>query len=270
MHTAAHHEMHHETHHVLHADVQKQVTVVVLAAGSAARFGRDKMLATVLGRPVLRRTLESCSIPECVSDLVVVTQQSTLDEYRQRVQDWEIRKPVSFVVGGPQRQDSVYNALRALPESCEWVAVHDGARPLVTAGLFNAVYTAAQRVGAAVCGVPISSTVKSVDEDDLILKTVPRSHMWQAQTPQIFRRALLLHAHEAFRQRLRENAVQDTDVAVTDDAMLVEFVGHSVIMVRGSETNIKITTQEDAVLAEGILHARLMSREVDAVVGGAR
>jgi 2-C-methyl-D-erythritol 4-phosphate cytidylyltransferase len=143
------------------------------------------------------------------------------------------------VPGGRRRQDSVREGLKA--GGCDWVVVHDGARPLVTPQLIEAGLAAAQETGAAVCALPAQDTVKRVDEEGRVVRTLDRRRLWLVQTPQVFRYDMLLDAHERSRQ------------PATDDAALVERLGQEVRVFPGSPRNLKVTTPDDLALAEALL-----------------
>ena len=150
--------------------------------------------------------------------------------------------------GGAERFESVANALAKVPADVPLVAVHDAVRPLVTGALVEAVLRAAEEHGAAMPAVPVADTLKQVDpETNRITGTVPRAGVWCAQTPQVFRREWLV---EAYATRAAVGS------AITDDAQLIEAIGHSVVVVSGATTNFKITTKEDLQLAEAVLKAR--------------
>jgi 2-C-methyl-D-erythritol 4-phosphate cytidylyltransferase len=145
------------------------------------------------------------------------------------------RTPLTVVAGGRTRQDSVWLALQAVPDDAQLVVVHDAVRPLITAKLVDAVVAAAATSGAAICALPVAETVKRV-RGDLVESTLDRSELWAVQTPQAFRADLLREAHEKARR---------DGIVGTDDAMLVERLGHPVRVVPGLPENVKITTPED-------------------------
>jgi len=149
--------------------------------------------------------------------------------------------PVKLTPGGAERQDSVRIALGLTSAEAELVVVHDAARPFATPAMFEAALATAARVGGAIAAIPLADTLKRVGDQRVIVATVARTALWQAQTPQAFRRALLIRAHE--------RAVIDRVIA-TDDADLVEQLGATVAVVDGSAFNFKITTPEDLRLAE--------------------
>lgn len=151
---------------------------------------------------------------------------------------------VEVVLGGAERSESVANAIAQVRPEIEFIAVHDAARPCVADEWIDRVFAAAERTGAAMLGIPVAGTLKRVGSDHLVKETVSREQLWEAQTPQVFRRQILI---DAYARRGREPA--------TDDAQLVERTGHPVTMVQGSSINLKITTKEDLRLAAQALKA---------------
>ncbi|MFO0801544.1 MAG: 2-C-methyl-D-erythritol 4-phosphate cytidylyltransferase [Gemmataceae bacterium] len=222
------------------------VAVIMPAAGRSSRFGgREKKPFTSLdGRPVWQRSAELFWNRDDVSKVYIVISPEDREEFRTRFQHLLLFANAEIVDGGAERFDSVANALARVPESVEFVSVHDAVRPLATAGLVDAVFQEAFRSGAAMLAVPVADTLKRV-EARIITGTVSRENVWQAQTPQVFRREWLA---EAYAKRTS---------AVTDDAQLIEALGHRVAVVPGSPFNFKITTQDDLQLAEAILKQRI-------------
>jgi 2-C-methyl-D-erythritol 4-phosphate cytidylyltransferase len=214
-----------------------RVAVVIPAGGVGTRLGRrtPKQFLSVGGQPVLVATVRHFVRHPGVETVVVAAPAAHVARTRGLLGRLGRPGRVAVVTGGATRQESVWEALRALPASVEIVVVHDAVRPFITRGLVDAVVEAAGRTGAAICALPIAETVKRV-RDDLVEATVDRTGLWAVQTPQAFRGSLLRKAHE----RARQDGVQ-----ATDDAMLVERLGQPVRVVRGSEDNVKITTPED-------------------------
>lgn len=218
------------------------VGAVIVAAGSSTRMGgRDKLLLPLCGRPLLACTLSVFAAQPRIQRLVVVASSANREQIAGLLR--EAASGARLTLGGARRRDSVRAGLDLLAD-CEYVIVHDGARPLVTAALIDAALAGAREAGAAICAVPVSDTVKREGEGRRIGETVPREGLWLAQTPQAFRRDLLLRAHEA------------TDIDASDDALLVEMLGEPVLLVPGARENIKVTEPPDLPLAEAILHAR--------------
>ena len=225
--------------------------VILPAAGQSSRFGGDqkKPFVSLDGRPVWVRAAEAFLNRSDVSRVYVVISPGDRDDFRSRFGHLLAFANAELVDGGAERFESVANALARVPESVEFVAVHDAVRPLVTQALVDAVFRAAQEHGAAMPAVPVADTLKRVDAaTNRITGTVPRAGLWQAQTPQVFRRDWLCAAY-ANRGSLT--------AAITDDAQLIEAVGHSVVVVPGAPTNFKITTKDDLELADAVLKARV-------------
>jgi 2-C-methyl-D-erythritol 4-phosphate cytidylyltransferase len=222
----------------------ERVGAIIAAAGSSRRAGQDKLFATVMGKPLLAWTLETFVHYSGLQRIVVVLRRETMEAGEALLASMHVDGLVVTCVGGERRQDSVRAGLERL-EDCEWVLVHDGARPCVTPELIGQGIEAAKRAGAAIPAIQVTETVKEVGESNLIERTLPRSRLWTAQTPQIFRRELLVQAHEEF-----------SEETVTDDAELLERMGHAVWVFPGDPSNLKVTTAGDLVLAEALLQAR--------------
>jgi 2-C-methyl-D-erythritol 4-phosphate cytidylyltransferase len=202
--------------------------------------GGDKLFATIGGRPLLAHTLARFQESPEVDRIVLVMSEANLRRGRDLVAEHAFGKVSAVCAGGPRRQDSVRLGLEALGP-CEWVLVHDGARPLVTAELIERGLAAARETGAAVAAVPVADTVKLAAPDGTVERTLDRGRLWAAQTPQVFRYDLLLRAH------------REVTAEVTDDAAMLEALGLPVKLYEGSPANIKVTTPEDLRLAEALL-----------------
>jgi 2-C-methyl-D-erythritol 4-phosphate cytidylyltransferase len=214
-----------------------RVAVVIPAGGVGTRFGARLPKQFVrLGRaPILTETVGHFTRHPAVIAIVVAAPQIHVERTRRALARVTRRAPVTVVQGGGMRQDSVWLALQAVPRDADVVVVHDAVRPLITRRLIDAVVGAAAEAGAAICAMPITETVKRVRQD-VVETTLDRSELWAVQTPQAFRAALLREAHEKARR---------DGVVCTDDAMLVERLGHPVRVVRGLAENVKITTPDD-------------------------
>jgi 2-C-methyl-D-erythritol 4-phosphate cytidylyltransferase len=224
--------------------------VIIPAAGKSTRFGgmEKKPFVSLAGRAIWHRAAELFLNREDVSKVYLVIAHEDRDDFKRRFGHIIMFAPVELVDGGAERFESVANALARVPEDVPFVAVHDAVRPLATAALVDGVLRAAYQHGAAMPAVPVADTLKQVDPaTNAIIGTIPRAGVWQAQTPQVFRRDWLV---EAYAKRAALGA------AITDDAQLIEALGHSVVVVPGAPTNFKITTKADMDLAEAILAAR--------------
>lgn len=234
-----------------------RVAVIVPAAGRSSRFGgiEKKTFLSLDGRPVWQRACELFWTRDDVSKVYLVLAPEDRADFRIRFGGVIAFANVEVVDGGAERFESVANALARIPESVEFVAVHDAVRPLGTERLVSAIFAAAREHGAAMPAVPVADTLKRVDPaTNRITGTVPRAGLWQAQTPQVFRRDWLA---DAYARRAELGA------AITDDAQLVEAAGHAVVVVPGSPANFKITTRDDFELAELILKARTAAKAAE-------
>ena len=221
--------------------VNYSVSAVIVAAGRSTRMGGvDKTFAPLLGKPLIAHTLSRFESSPVVSEIVLVLAGESVERGRQLVADGGYLKVSNVVAGGQRRQDSVRNGLLALT-ACDYAMVHDGARPVIDESMLERAAAAAAEHGAAVAGVPVKDTIKRVGPGLVIADTPDRSLLWQAQTPQVFRYGLLLDAHRR------------CDGDYTDDAAMVEAIGHTVRMFEGSYENIKVTTAGDLLVAEAFL-----------------
>ncbi len=221
---------------------------VIPSAGTGERAGgrTRKQFRTIGGRPVLAHTLAVFQASSRIEGLIVVVPVDSLAVARRLVSRFAFDKVRSVVAGGETRQASVTQGLRALPPDCRYVMVHDGVRPFLTEELVEAVLEAAVKDGAAVAGLPVRETIKRAT-GGWIQGTVDREGLWSIQTPQAFRLDLLRTAHE---RAQREGFVG------TDEAVLIERLGHPVRLVPGLPENLKLTTPADFTLATAIFRAR--------------
>jgi len=221
-----------------------KVGAIIPAAGRGKRIGASvpKQFLEIQGRPLLHHTLMVFASCKLIDYVVLVMPRADVDEMGE---DWlnkyEIVRKV--VVGGEQRQDSVYNGFSSLEEGTDIVVVHDGVRPFTTPQMIIATVEAAQQHGAAITAIPVSDTVKQA-ADGFVKQTVSRDGLWRVQTPQAFQCGLL---QQAFKKAKKDSYYG------TDEGSLVEYLGERVKIVPGSELNIKITRKEDLVLGESLL-----------------
>ena len=225
-------------------DADPRIGAVVVAAGKSARMsGVDKIFAPVLGLPLISYVLVQFESFSPVSEVALVLDEGSLDQGEDLVRQRQFRKVSHICSGGDRRQDSVRCGLESL-NPCDWVIVHDGARPCLDHTMLQRGMEAVKESGAAVAGVPVKDTIKVVTDQGVVLDTPPRDRFWAAQTPQIFRYDLLCDAHK------------NNDRLVTDDAAMVESLGHAVKMFLGSYENLKVTTPEDLAIVEALLRSR--------------
>lgn len=223
---------------------------VVPAGGTGKRMGAGapKQFLMLGGVPLMLHSLRVLErVPSVTEVVLVVPKLERARALTEVVERYGLKKVLKVVPGGATRQESVHHGLNEVDEDVEIVVVHDAVRPFVTEDLVESSIEAARKHGGAIVAVPMKDTPKQVGADRLIQRTLDRTELWLAQTPQTFRRTLIV---EAYRK------AEVAHVHGTDDAALVERLGHKVAIVEGSWENIKITTPEDMVLAEAILAAR--------------
>lgn len=221
-------------------------SAIVAAAGTSSRMGENKLLLPLDGIPVLARTLQSLDGAELVDEIVIAAREEDLLAFGDLCKIYGITKPVKIVRGGATRLESVLAASLECREDAAYLAVHDGARPLVTPELIDGVIALAHRTNAAAPAVPVKDTVKVV-RNGKVESTPDRDTLRAIQTPQAFDGPLL---------RAALQAAAEAGEAVTDDCAAVERLGKEVYILDGSYENIKITTPEDMAMAEAILQRR--------------
>jgi 2-C-methyl-D-erythritol 4-phosphate cytidylyltransferase len=230
-----------------------RASIIVLAAGSGVRlgFGTPKAFVTFGPSTLLGATLGTIRAVRSIGEAVIAAPAGMEARARDEVEAAEMMIPVKIVAGGAERQDSVHTALALTSSEAELVVVHDAARPLASVAMFEACLKWAEMSGAAIVAIPVADTLKRVvpgPDPDTIVETLPRAGLWQAQTPQAFRRQLLIDAHARAAQ---------AGIIATDDSDLVERTGVRVAVVPGSPQNLKITTIDDLRLAEALQASRL-------------
>jgi 2-C-methyl-D-erythritol 4-phosphate cytidylyltransferase len=221
------------------------IGVVIPAAGVGKRMNSTtpKQFMDLLGKPILIHTLEVFEQHEAVAEICIVTNDTSYNDVDELVQKYQLKKVTHVVIGGSERQDSVYAGICAL--STKWVMVHDAVRAFLTATEVDSLIDAVdEQHPAATLAVPVKDTIKRVDEKGNVKETLLRDELWAIQTPQMFDRKLLLRAHQHAQAQVFMG---------TDDAMLVEALDVPVKVVQGEYTNIKITTPEDIFVGEAIL-----------------
>jgi 2-C-methyl-D-erythritol 4-phosphate cytidylyltransferase len=222
------------------------VGAIVVGAGSSRRAGFDKVFAPLAGRPVIAHSVEAFCDTAAIDRVVLVLSPANIvrGEELARSRDWG--KPVTVCLGGAHRQDSVAAGLAALGP-CDWVLIHDAARPLVNVALVERGLTAARQTGAAIPALPVADTIKVVGQDRTVHSTPDRARLWAVQTPQVFACDLITAAYREAKGRF------------TDDAGLLEQRGHAVAVYEGLADNFKITLPGDLALAEFYLERRRCS-----------
>lgn len=219
-----------------------KVSVIIPAAGAGKRFAaaNNKILQHIGGKPIFIRTLSMFNSRDDVCQVQLVVSPADMDDIKSRFGANLGLMGVDITLGGPARTQSVRNALDKLVDGAELVCIHDAVRPCVSPLWIDAVFAAAEQTGAAILAYPLHGTLKKVGEGDVIEQTLPRQGLWEAQTPQVFRRDLIVAAYQS-------------GCEATDDAALVEATGQPVSVVMGDPRNIKITTPNDLKLAKAII-----------------
>jgi 2-C-methyl-D-erythritol 4-phosphate cytidylyltransferase len=228
---------------------EAKYAVILPAAGRSSRF-RDKEkkpFAMLDGRAVWLRSAELFITRSDVVQCVIIVAKDDQEMFKRRYGANIAFMNVQVADGGPERFDSVANALAFVKPEADFVAIHDAVRPCLTDTLIDAVFGQAAKTGAALLAVSVTDTVKQVDAQHKVTSTVSRHGLWLAQTPQVFRREWLVEAYGKRKQLGKD---------ITDDAQLVEATGHPVYVVEGSPSNIKITAKGDLSLADAILKSR--------------
>ncbi len=222
---------------------------IIVAAGTSRRMqGHDKLWTPLAGRITLARTIDVFERSPLIQSIILVLNTERIDDAATLCEQENWHKIIALVSGGQRRQDSVcagLDALATISPACQWVMIHDGARPLVTLTIIETGLHAAQQYRAAIAAIPVKDTLKLV-QNGTVTSTIDRSQLWAIQTPQVFSFPLIHQAHHS-------SAAQHD---VTDDAALLEQLGQPVTIFPGSYTNIKITTQEDLLLAEALIQGQ--------------
>ena len=227
---------------------QEKNTVILLAAGQGKRMNSDvpKQYLTLGNRPVLFYAIETFQKAECIDEIILVVGSGQIPYCQNEIVDkYGFKKVSNIIEGGAERYLSVYCGIKEAM-GADNIFVHDGARPFVDIETIEASLEGVRKWGACVVGVPVKDTIKIVDEDGFAEHTPDRSYVWAVQTPQVFKREILVEAYDKL--------MELSEVQVTDDAMVVEqMMGIKVKLVKGSYRNIKITTPEDLIVGEQYL-----------------
>lgn len=214
-----------------------KTVVIIVAGGSGKRMGKPKQFLPLMGKPIVERTVKVFKNCKSVSAIILVVPE----------EDFAKAKGfgVKLASAGKERTDSVRSGLKLVPADADIVLIHDGARPLITQDIIKRVIAAVRKTGAAIAGVPVKDTIKTINNKQYTInKTLDRDSLWMAQTPQAFKKDIIMKAYAKAKG------------PATDDAKLAEDLGVKVIIVMGSYENIKITTPEDILAAEAILKGR--------------
>ena len=224
-----------------------KVAAIIVAAGSGKRMlsAVKKQYLELKGRSVLSYTLEKFQLSDSVDDIVLVVGKEETGFVQDEIVDkYSFSKVKAVVAGGKERAESVKNGLSLIDESCDVVLIHDGVRPFLSEALIDRCISAANEYGACIAAVPVKDTIKISDKVGFVAQTPDRSSLWAAQTPQAFKYEIIKKAYEC------------PDLKATDDSMLAEACGVKVKIVEGEYENIKITTPEDMLIAEGLIASK--------------
>jgi len=222
-----------------------KVQAIIVAAGLGTRLNSKipKPLVMLKGKPIFVYTLEIFEKSSLVDSIILVVHEQNFIKFSKLCREYDFKKLKSIIIGGETRCDSVGNGLKVLKEDTEIVIIHDGARPLVSERIIDESIQLCKDYEAVVAAVPVKPTIKKVNLQDMVVEaTLDRHQLWEIQTPQVFKKDIILKAHQ-----------QEKGSLATDDAFLVERMGVPVKVLKGDYRNIKVTTQEDLVLAEGLL-----------------
>ena len=242
-----------------------KVVAIVPSAGKSERMeeparrsseseGEKKEFLSLSDKPILTHTLKPLEDHHQISEIILVVDEKSVEKCKKEIiEKYGFKKVKEVVVGGEERQDSVYNGLKRVDKDCDIVLIHDGARPFLTEDLITRSIEEVEKHKAAVVVVPCIDTIKFAHkEKDMAVETLDREYLWMAQTPQTFRYEIILKAYKK---------AEEDNFKGTDDASLVERMNQPVKIVRGSYDNIKITTPQDFILAEAILKKRSVGYE---------
>jgi len=222
---------------------------IIPAAGNGSRLRSEKIkpFIEISGRSIISLTLEVFEASDSIDSVVLVVPLEKMSEFESVIQAQRFSKVNRIVAGGRSRRESVYNGLQVLDQDTQIVVVHDAARPLLEKDMLEKAVRAAHEKEAVVVGVPVKPTLKRVNSESMLVsETVERGSLWEAQTPQVFRKDVLVKAHE-----------NEPGFDASDDALLVERIGIGITMLEGSYRNIKITTAEDLIIANAFLSERV-------------
>ncbi|MCM8782932.1 MAG: 2-C-methyl-D-erythritol 4-phosphate cytidylyltransferase [Candidatus Omnitrophica bacterium] len=220
------------------------ISAVIPAAGYGLRFKTDtpKTLIHLNRKPLFIYPLEIINRHPQIDEIVLVVPLDYLALFKRWLKDYRIKKIKAVIPGGRTRQESVRKGLGEISPECQWVLIHDAVRPFINLRMISEAISSAKRYGAVTFGIPVSSTLKSVDKAQFVKRTLKRDSIWESHTPQVFKKELILEAHRRCK-----------DEAFNDDAGMMERLGIKVKMIRGTPWNLKLTYPEDLLLAEVIL-----------------
>lgn len=222
-------------------------SAIIVAAGSSRRMGFDKLFAPLAGKTVIAHSVGAFEQCEEITGILIVTKREKMSALKKVVAEEGFKKVRKIITGGAERHLSVWRGLRAVSADAEFIAIHDGARPLTTPDLIRECLDLARETGAACCASPIPDTLKRASDEQVVTESIERSGLWAMQTPQIFSTGLILQAYAAI---IAKNEV------VTDEVSAVQRMGKKIALLRNDDWNFKITLPRDLELAEHVLASR--------------
>ena len=222
------------------------ISAIIVAAGKGTRMGAqtDKLFLELGGCPIVAHTWRRFEAAECIDEILMVVREGTQAAFAALAEKYKFKKRFRLVVGGKERQDSVWNGLEALSAGAEIVAIQDAARPCTSPALIAATVAAAREIGAAVAAQAVTDTIKESRDGKLIERTLDRARLWAVQTPQTFRVEIIRRALSEVRRR---------GLLVTDDTAACELIGQPVQLVLSAQPNPKVTRPEDLPCVEAVL-----------------
>lgn len=219
-------------------------SAIIVAAGKGVRMGADKLWLKIAGRPVIAHTWKNFNDAKCVDEIILVVRDGMQEKFSELAKKFHFQKPFRVVVGGAERQDSVWNGLETLSPETKIVAIQDAARPCTTEALIAATIEAARETGAAVAAQQITDTIKESADGKTISHTHDRSKLWSVQTPQTFRVEIIRRAISTAREK---------NLIFTDDTAACELIGQPVQLVPSATPNPKVTVPADLPFIETLL-----------------
>lgn len=229
------------------------VSAIIVAGGSSRRMGFDKLFAELAGKPVIWHSLKAFSECAEVDEIILVVREDRKADFEKLIESEKLPKVGQIIGGGAERHLSVWNGLKSVESrGCEFVAIHDGARPLTTPALIGQCLEMAREHGAACCASPIPDTVKRVSVEQMVAESVERAGLWAMQTPQVFSSGLILQAYASLMAKHE---------MVTDEVSAVQKLGKKIALLKNEDWNFKITFPHDLELAEHVISLRARKKQ---------
>ena len=221
-------------------------SAIIVAAGKGTRMGAnvDKLWLEVAGRPVIAHTWQKFNDASDIHEIILVVRNGMQSHFQELAETFHFQKKFQIMIGGAERQDSVWNGLTAIASKTDIVVIQDAARPCTSGELISATIQAARETGAAVAAQPVTDTIKATNDGKIISHTVDRAKLWAVQTPQTFRVEIIRHAITTAREK---------NLSLTDDTAACELIGQPVQLVKSSAPNPKVTVPADLAFIASLL-----------------